>query len=286
MEAFQEKHFRNNYALENLHLNDNLASSSVLFGAKTFDSLISLEYLDLSRTYCRTVTSNAFENLKNLTTLLMQSSYVTQMPWFSRKMHTLRIKQSRKEKRSADETPALLSPTLSRSPSAWYNPKLQFLDVSSNEIALKNLPNKCLPPSLRHLDLSYNTVGGTISNGTFSNLSKLKNLKLVSTNIRNIDLGAFQGMTMLQNISVSYNPFNDEPAFPTSIMELNMKHHHIRSLTTARLGALENVNSIDFSNGELTVVEAGVFENMVSLRYLNLTGNVISRIEEKTFSIQ
>lgn len=286
VEIFQEEHFRNNYALENLHLNDNLASSYVSFGPKTFDSLISLECLDLSRTYCRTVTSNAFENLTNLTTLLMQSSYFTEMPWFSRKAHTLRMKQSRREKRSADETPALLSPTLSRSPSAWYNPKLQFLDMSSNEIALKNLPKKCLPPSLRHLDLSYNTVGGSISNGTFSNLSKLKNLKLVSTNIENIDLGAFQGMDMLQNISVSYNPFNDEPAFPRSITELNMKHHHIRSLTTDRLGALENVRSIDFSYGELKAIEPGVFENMPLLRYLNLTRNVISIIEEKTFSIQ
>lgn len=283
MIQFSEDHFKTNYALTNLLLNDNLASSSVSFSPQTFNSLISLEYLDLSNTYCRSIPSDAFENLANLTTLLMQSSYVKEMPWFSRKMHMRSMKLPKQNKRSA-ETPALLSPVAGPT-SAWYNPKLQYLDVSSNAISLESLPNKCLPPSLRHLDMSY-TRGQSITNDTFSNLSKLKKLELLHSNIKNLAEGAFDGMKKLSYVSISFNPFNDEPVFPIATTEINMTHHHVRGLTSARLGRLINLNSIDFSNGEITTVEPRVFEHMASLKSLNLTRNVLSRIGNETFVIK
>lgn len=173
-----------------------MAGGIVDFEENVFDEMTALEYIDLSRTYCRKLPQGSFKQLKNLETLLLQNTRLNQAPQFLKEQTRSRRKRreisSSTNNISEPDTVTTTSPrrttinlqtsepqvttvggtTANPSIDVWYNPRLANLDLSHN--SRLSTAGVRFSPSLRSLQLSYTAVRQV-------NGSIFRDLPLVST---------------------------------------------------------------------------------------------------------
>jgi len=321
---FTQSAFANSAQLRHLVLSDNLASGAVQFEARTFDGLVGMEHLDLSRCYCKRLPPSSFTQMPNLTTLLLQSSYIQSVPTFSmpdllttkgpeitdfpetsaKPVETpldggddlLRRRRSSPQPFNNSDEFDMMSDDSNASPVGpsyhWCNPKLTTLDLSHNRKldlvgvdANNNNNNRSLfPPSLRSLDVGYTTVR-VVRKSYFANLHLLTYLNLCSSRVSSVEENAFVSLTSLKSICLSENPLSAAPRLPPSVQEINITSTGVTNLTRRFLARTSNVTSFDLSNGHLASIESRAFQNMFRLRLLNLSMNSLEELEETTLWI-
>lgn len=99
----------------------------------------------------------------------------------------------------------------------------------------------------------------------FINAPKIGYVDFSNNSIRSIDPTAFDGVTNLQALNLSYNQIDklDSAWFP-----------------------FPKLLTLDLSHNKLTILDKRVFKDLINLKHLNLSGNSIGNIEVETFSHQ
>ncbi|XP_020592535.1 probable inactive leucine-rich repeat receptor kinase XIAO [Phalaenopsis equestris] len=192
------------------------------------------------------------------------------------------------------------------SPSIWSLPFLQSLDLSNNRFygpIPSPLPISSLPPLLRRISLSHNSLSGSIP--SFSASPSLEELYLdgnrlsgpfISTSfpsLRRLDLqsnnfsGSFPDLRSLSNLNfldLSDNSFSGPfppDSLPSSLFELSMRNNLLTgNLPGSLLASLPLLQVLDLSHNALSgPVPSAAFEHP-ALEQLALSGNAFEWVEE------
>lgn len=176
-----------------------------------------------------------------------------------------------------------LNPDIFRGPhnDDEYSPiKLQYLDLSHNNL---NYLDKLLfehTPELRKLDLSYNNFE-SLDEGTdeaLSKLAKLETLDLSYTGIMELPSLLFSDMHLLSELFIKGNKFLSVPEslslVGSTLKILHLNDNPIEVITHESFAKLVKLQQLYISEmPELTAIEEGAFEPMSSLEALHCVGN-------------
>ncbi|EYC34364.1 hypothetical protein Y032_0001g38 [Ancylostoma ceylanicum] len=179
-----------------------------------------------------------------------------------------------------------------------------FLDVSFNE--LTRVPTDALQSTaacISALSLDSNRIR-TLESSQFFGLQNLTRLVISRNSIETIEDAAFEHLPALKYLDISNNPistwsptaFRDMSSSMESLNLANtglfsmprMNHHAIRQfnlsmnkiyeISRADMKRTAQLISLDISNNNLRRLEEDVFEDLVNLRELNISGNPITDI--------
>ena len=160
-------------------------------------------------------------------------------------------------------------------------PKLTDLNLAYNSI--QDLSNSVFYScsNLQVLKLSYNDLRELNAN-TLEGLYNLTTLHLSHCNISKID-GAFQNMTKLMELEISYNPLSRIMAGSfaglSSVKSLLLTSTGTQSIETGGFRGLDNLGSLYVRFTELSVLSQGMFSGLSKLNYLTITNNPIVSLE-------
>ena len=127
----------------------------------------------------------------------------------------------------------------------------------------------------------------SLKSGTLLGLTALKTLDIKEIGLTQIESGAFQNLTNLNQASITQNKIKSLPdsLFATTQLE---------SLTLSRLGdiqvssltfqGLKSLNSFSFYGNKLQTLESSVFGDMLNLQELNLENNELSSMSISAFT--
>ncbi|XP_078488415.1 leucine-rich repeats and immunoglobulin-like domains protein 3 [Ciona intestinalis] len=132
-------------------------------------------------------------------------------------------------------------------------------------------------PSLRVLDLSFNTIRGIRSN-TFINQGNLTELYLHKNNITTVNEHAFAGLVSLETLSLGRNRIGNgrnglKYFAPSEVLASNAEC----------IGNLSKLRFLDLSRNRINHIKGLAFNGMCQLRTLLLHGNRISNLKDASF---
>uniref|UniRef100_H2XKS2 Ig-like domain-containing protein n=1 Tax=Ciona intestinalis TaxID=7719 RepID=H2XKS2_CIOIN len=132
-------------------------------------------------------------------------------------------------------------------------------------------------PSLRVLDLSFNTIRGIRSN-TFINQRNLTELYLHKNNITTVNEHAFAGLVSLETLSLGRNRIGNgrnglKYFAPSEVLASNAEC----------IGNLSKLRFLDLSRNRINHIKGLAFNGMCQLRTLLLHGNRISNLKDASF---
>ncbi|MFH4983497.1 hypothetical protein AB6A40_010206 [Gnathostoma spinigerum] len=186
------------------------------------------------------------------------------------------------------------------------NDNVLHLDLSGNE--LKTIPRHALSSirnSITKLILRQNKIR-SIEAVDFAGMSNLTELELADNYIETIDESAFSMMPKLESLDLSHNPIIswDPRAFKElspsmqmlnladtglyslpkitnrDIRHFNISHNKIRELNPNDLGNYHKLVTFDISFNEVGDLSPKLFEILVALKHLNISGNPIEILTE------
>jgi Leucine-rich repeat (LRR) protein len=154
---------------------------------------------------------------------------------------------------------------------------------------------------LEHLDLSETSIGKTLSENTFRNISRLHSLVLRDTSLSGEELSlaltplsslteldvrncgltglprdSFQPLHRLAKLDLSDNPVGDSLTsllFPLSnLRRLDMSRTGLRSIPRTTFSNLSSLDTLDLSGNLFETLDDGIFDNATLLRSLHMKG--------------
>lgn len=135
-----------------------------------------------------------------------------------------------------------------------------------NNGSLSSVPAR-LPKDLEELQLNHNNIQ-TLKNNSLLDYPSLNTLSLACNSLEKIELNTFQDLKLLQSLNLAKN-----------------KLHVGYEETSHALKTLPRLRALDLSENELNdEMIATLLQNLTSLEYLNLSGNVLGRLDETSFS--
>lgn len=168
---------------------------------------------------------------------------------------------------------------------------LEELDISHNPLsdAFVSLLNPLT--SLEYLDMSYCGLGH-VGNNTFAQMTFLKQLILSGNELHTLEEGLFANLTRLESLElnkcdlkVPLDPkiFGDHQS--TNIIELKLSGNRLIVPDEGSLlpTQLSNVEILDLSNCGILHLNENIFATTNNLTQLNLSGNIISGVENLSF---
>nr|XP_012148634.1 PREDICTED: insulin-like growth factor-binding protein complex acid labile subunit [Megachile rotundata] len=202
----------------------------------------------------------AFDGVPNLTYLNLEGNYISLSNLFSfgsiANLKALILSNQREN---------YYDPVV---PINFIYPELRYLNLRSNEITSITNYDKNTFPKLKHLDISYNRFSSFTFTGTWANT--LKYLQLDNNEISDISLST------LKNLET-----------------LTMDNNKIRSIEygfyegSLDLTGLNNLKHLSIANNRITWIDKLAFNDMVKLRYLDLSYNQLSPtdLDSETFAL-
>lgn len=138
---------------------------------------------------------------------------------------------------------------------------IEELDLSN--CSLKKITNTMFDnlSELAYINLSHNRLS-VIPPSTFSNLVNLEELDLSGNLLEEIAPNMFQNNTLLNTLNLSNNP---------------LRHFH--------LSAVSEIERLEIRSCNLTNIDDSFRKNLDMLNYLDVSGNGITEISSKTFSL-
>lgn len=175
-------------------------------------------------------------------------------------------------------------------------PNLEKLSLRDNSItelsAATTCPDATTPISSRMkvLDLSKNRLS-TIRNNEFSKLTNLHRLQLEDNSIRHLNDLSFWDLDKLEVVNVSGNRLTQLPqnvfAMNRNLLEIHLSNNSLAKLTYDNLKNLNKLSVLDLSHNQLITNSFNdklVFNDLTQLRILNLSHNLLTRLNEQILS--
>ena len=127
----------------------------------------------------------------------------------------------------------------------------------------------------------------SLKSGSFTGLAALKVLDIEEIGLIQIESGAFQDLTTLDQMSIAQNKMKSVPHFLFATMSL-------RYLTLTQLGEIQvspltfqgltKLHLFNFHENKLHTLESSIFSDMQNLQELNLENNEITSISISAFT--
>ena len=139
--------------------------------------------------------------------------------------------------------------------------------------------------SVTNLGLGNNKMM-KISIGAFRGLKRLQNLDLKGNQLPLITPGVLRNLTQLQVLNISNNRFTE---FRVSMFQganlrsLDMTRNSVEHLWYSNSSVLENLTTLMLKNNSVTGIDKNFFSTLTSLKYVDLTGNIMNEINEDSF---
>lgn len=134
-----------------------------------------------------------------------------------------------------------------------------------------------------------------IINSHFSNIEQnflenfpfLKNLTIIDSEVKTIDLNAFSNLTKLEFLDLSYNDLSDlkENFFEDliSLKHLTINDNFLRIIDSKSFSKLINLKSLKVKNNDLRSIDHHIFAKLSSVELIDISGNPLVIIEENAF---
>ncbi|XP_053784955.1 leucine-rich repeat transmembrane protein FLRT2-like [Desmodus rotundus] len=155
----------------------------------------------------------------------------------------------------------------------WEAINLKLLFLSSNY--LNRVPFG-LPMNLQELRVDENRIAA-ISDMEFQNLRSLERLILDGNNLTNkgIAEGTFSHLTKLKELSIVRNSLSQPPTdLPgTHLLRLYLQDNQINHIPLTAFYNLRKLEQLDISNNQLRMLTQGVFDNLSNLKQLTARNN-------------
>ncbi|XP_053614649.1 toll-like receptor 3 isoform X2 [Plodia interpunctella] len=195
------------------------------------------------------------------------------------------------------------------SPNLSKMERLNYLDLSHNDIIIANLSNINDLISLREINYSYNKITTfdvtgnykyenlikliashneitTLPDGIFEQYSKLNNLDLSYNRIESLQIETFEGIKGLEYLNLSHNhivSINKSMFRFKNLKFLNLSYNKLQSVNSENFNNLQNLESLDMSNNSIIRLEKTIFNEMPLLKSLNLDHNELDEIDKEIF---
>ncbi|XP_072306638.1 transforming growth factor beta activator LRRC33 [Eucyclogobius newberryi] len=156
-------------------------------------------------------------------------------------------------------------------PVTCHPPPVSHCPLMQNTALCNHLQLSAVPPDLsrdiEELQLNYNHIT-TLTQDSLIHYPSLKTLSLACSELETIRSTAFQDSPALTSLNIANN-------------NLNVGYQE----SGAALNTLPWLKALDISENKLDEEMAAVLlENLTSLEYLNLSGNLMQRLDESVFS--
>ncbi|XP_055419232.1 toll-like receptor 8 isoform X2 [Bubalus kerabau] len=236
--------------------------------------------VDLSDNFITQITNESFQGLQNLTKINLNHNA-----------------------KSQSGNPAVKK-AMTITDGAFLNLKhLRELLLEDNQ--LQQIPAG-LPESLKKLSLIQNNII-TLTKKNTSGLGNLESLYLgwncyfACDKKFTIENGAFQNLTKLKVLSLSFNPLHSvPPSLPSSLTELYLSNTHIGNVSEEDFKELSNLRVLDLSGncprcfnapfpcvpcqgGASIQIHPLAFQTLTQLRYLNLSSTSLRKVPASWF---
>ncbi|KAL9700263.1 hypothetical protein quinque_003704 [Culex quinquefasciatus] len=233
-------------------------------------NLESLQHLDLSDNYFKSLPNDAFIHLKRLESINLNDNALSAIPEALRGLTSLDDLELADNRIMQIDTHILSTLT-----------RLEELDLSQNFIS--SIPSGAFDSlrSLKELHLDDNDIRH-IEGNVFAqnrNLKKLiiKALELAGMALTTLPIGIFDNLADLEELDLGYNQLKtlDSNIFRNlfSLETLLLAENGIESLSPELFYGLRNLNEIDLSGNELTTLETHVFRDCLNLEKLDIASN-------------
>uniref|UniRef100_A0A6N2N312 Leucine-rich repeat-containing N-terminal plant-type domain-containing protein n=1 Tax=Salix viminalis TaxID=40686 RepID=A0A6N2N312_SALVM len=275
--------------LEYLDLGDNNFNNSVLSSLKGLSSLkhLSLRYNQLKGS----IDTKDFDSLSKLEELELRfnkiQNFVTSTDFDS-------LSKLKELDLSENEIQNFVTSTGFERPGSLD--KLEILDLSSNRINDSSLSFLKGLSSLKHLNLAYNQIKGSMDIKGFErpgSLDKLEILDLSSNRINDCNLSSLKGLSSLKHLYLRGNQLNgsiDTKDFDSlsELEELDLSENEIQNFVTStgfeRPGSLDKLEILDLSSNRISDGNLSFLKGLSSLKHLHLDKNQLKgSMEMKDF---
>ncbi|KAF7659586.1 hypothetical protein LDENG_00296390 [Lucifuga dentata] len=171
--------------------------------------------------------------------------------------------------------------------------RLNFLDVSKNQLRSAKLGSQPQLPSLVNLSLAFNDIS-TLRKDDFSflNNSHLQILNLSSVPLKSFELGCFKPITSLYTLIVDRSNLGTvvtsklcSELSVTAVNGLSLQKINLVTITSTTFKGLEktNLTFLDLSSNGMGKIEEGSFQWLSRLEVLILAENNIKHVTKATF---
>ncbi|XP_007909275.1 leucine-rich repeat-containing protein 3B-like [Callorhinchus milii] len=157
--------------------------------------------------------------------------------------------------------------------------------VNCSNALLCHVPES-LPRDTEHLDFSGNNLTILPAEG-FSSLWKLNVLLISTSNVGEIDDGAFNVLENLWRLDLQRNNIrqlsNSFSIGLYSLSELILSHNNIVTLGSHTFQYLDNLQKLYLSNNQILEIQNRAFQSMTRLRQLHLQNNHLRNLSNGLF---
>ncbi|XP_043272457.1 protein artichoke isoform X2 [Venturia canescens] len=152
---------------------------------------------------------------------------------------------------------------------------LKWLSLQDNNILLVPALAISRLPSLTHLHVEFNRIAALSSELLRSTASSLTSLGLTRNLVREIPARLFQSFENLMNIELSGNMLSSVSqhtfaGLEDSLLNLDLSNNRLTQVSPL---PLNNLLSLNLADNNLKRLSPDTFEDLVKLRYLNISGN-------------
>ncbi|GLH16030.1 Protein artichoke [Gryllus bimaculatus] len=162
---------------------------------------------------------------------------------------------------------------------------LRAISVRHNNVSKPFTP----PPSLAHLDLSYNSFKGLPERTAWPTMNALLSLDFSHNQITNEGLprGCLSNLLTLQSLEFANNSITHPPREAltdlTSLQYIGLRNNKLHRLERGAFGRLPVVFTLDLSQNMINNISERAFDGLLQLQTLNLTSNNLTRIPNGAF---
>ncbi|XP_059831981.1 leucine-rich repeat-containing G-protein coupled receptor 4 isoform X2 [Hypanus sabinus] len=153
---------------------------------------------------------------------------------------------------------------------------LETLDLNYNNLmefpeAIKSLPH------LKELGFHSNNIA-VIPDKAFSGNPLLRTIHLYDNPILSVGISAFQNLSELQSLDLSYNQIEELPSFHgcSALEEISLKHNEIKEIRTDTFQGLYSLHYLDLSKNQISTIHKNALTTLTELTSLDLSSNQLN----------
>lgn len=235
-----------------------------------FNIYENLAVINLTRCNIKDIDKPVFEDLENLTTLIINYNSITSIPVLHENLVHLDLSHNQ------------LGPNIENLDNLENLMELHLHHNNIEELVEENFPSLS---KLKVLDLSFNKLQDLPS--IFSNVSSVTKLNLVYNSISKIEDGALSSFSSLKSLLLANNKLititKETFGNLTNLKHLYLHNNNIETIDEDAFATNPVLERITLSNNNIVILPPKIFFNKFALKHLVLQGNLIQKLDINIF---
>lgn len=139
--------------------------------------------------------------------------------------------------------------------------------------------------ALRFLNMSHNSLR-RLGFGAFGNLPTLLEMDIRNNRLSNVNSGAISGLVSLKNLLLSNNVLESVPTVSVALNDMDLSNNSITQVSCSAFPMINSLLRLNLKNNSLDSLSSDSFCNLLTLRYLDLSGNKMVSLDSVAPSLQ